>query len=95
MRVCGHVCVRVRVCAHLCKCMISKISILFKILANSLNTHSLYTRFLPRFFSCGTIFLVILLHATWRNLERLIFVLNRNYGSSHKSRGMRCIFIGR
>ena len=34
----------VRVCARVCACVISESSILFKIFANSLITHTLYTR---------------------------------------------------
>ena len=48
---CVCVCVRARVC----ECVISGISILSRIFANPLNTHSFYIRLLPQLFSCGTI----------------------------------------
>ena len=38
-----HACVQVCMCGHTCVCVISGLSILFKIFPNSLSTHTLYT----------------------------------------------------
>ena len=56
-RVLTHMCARV--CAHVRSHGICGISILFRIYANPLNTHSFCIRFSPQILSFGTIFLFI------------------------------------
>ena len=80
-----------RTCVH--ACVIRELSILFKIFANPLNTHDLYTHLFALIFAMWPMFLFIFTQAMWRDGKCPIHIFTQSHQSSLKSRGMRRTLI--